>query len=105
MAGPTLQVLGYWKTRHLLMDLICFQESMQESDAERVQTVLRLVLEQMEALAVSTAAGELTPALLPALTQTLAGVGSASAASLGVTGVWACLNDLFCSPDPRSAQV
>ncbi len=78
---------------------------MQESEAERMQAAIRLVLEQAEALAVSSAAGELTPALLPALTHTLAGVSSAAAASQGATGVWACLTDLFCSSDPRSAQV
>ncbi len=83
---------------------MCVQGS-SEGDGEEVQTVLRLVLEQMEALAVSTAAGELTPALVPGLTHTLASVGHAPAACQGITGVWACLADLFCSSDPRSAQV
>ncbi|BDA44179.1 hypothetical protein COCOBI_05-3630 [Coccomyxa sp. Obi] len=80
-------------------------ESSEAGDGEEVQTLLRLVLEQMEALAVSTAAGELTPALVPGLTHTLASVGHAPAAFQGITGVWACLADLFCSSDPRSAQL
>lgn len=84
---------------------MCVQGSSGESNGEEVQTVVRLVLEQMEALAVSTAAGELTPALVPGLTHTLASVSHAPTASQGISGVWACLADLFCSSDPRSAQV
>ena len=84
---------------------LCVQESSEEGEGEEMQTLLRLVLEQMEALAVSTAAGELTPALVPGLTHTLASVSHAPAAAQGIIGVWACLADLFCSSDPRPAQV
>lgn len=83
---------------------MCTQGDHTEAERKPLQTIVRLVLEQMEALAVSTAAGELTPALLPALTHTLAYV-NAPAAPEGITGVWACLTDLFCSSEPRSAQV
>ena len=67
--------------------------------------MLQSVLEQLEALAVSTAAGELTGALLPALEHTLACVAGppdqappANDEQEGITGMWSCLADLFLLP-------
>lgn len=68
-------------------------------------------LEQLEALAVDTAAGELTGSLLPALEHTRIAVLAMPAnpapgtVKEGLDEVWSCLVDLFCSADPRAAQV
>jgi hypothetical protein len=82
-------------------------QALNASDEERgMNAAVVLCLEHLEALAVSTAAGQLTPALLPALSQTLACVrDDPQACTAGITGVWSCLADLFCSTDLRAAQV
>lgn len=71
---------------------------------------MRAALEQLEALAVDAAAGELTGALLPALEHTLVTVLATSVEPAidiaeDLDEVWSCLVDLFCSADARAAQV
>lgn len=81
-------------------------QSAEASEEELWESAVALGLEQMEALAVSAAAGELAPALLPALSDTLATVvHKPQDCGENITGVWACLADLLCSQDQRAAQV
>ena len=74
-------------------------------DSEELQQALLVLLARLEALAVSAAAGELMPALAPALAQSLADVSGADAAPEDSAAVWECLSDLLCSPDANAAQV
>ena len=64
-----------------------------------------VMMARLESLAVSMAAGELMPALVPALTRSLADVSSQVSPSEDSAAVWECLFDLLCSPDARAAQV
>ncbi|CAL5218684.1 g392 [Coccomyxa viridis] len=74
-------------------------------DSEELQQALLVLLARLEALAVSAAAGELMPALTPALAQSLADVSGADAAPEDSAAVWECLSDLLCSPDANAAQL
>ena len=79
-----------------------------EEEAEHsgeLQQALLVLLARLEALAVSAAAGELMPALAPALAQSLADVSGRDAAPEDSAAVWECLSDLLCSPDAHGAQV
>ena len=91
-----------------------FLEQVASPDEEEEQSRRAAVvaaLEQLEALAVDTAAGELTGSLLPALEHTRVAVlvtpanSALDTANEGLDRVWSCLVDLFCSADPRAAQV
>ncbi len=64
-----------------------------------------VIMARLESLAVSMAAGELMPAMMPALTRSLADVSSQVSPSEDSAAVWECLSDLLCSPDARAAQV
>ena len=64
-----------------------------------------VIMARLESLAVSVAAGELMPGLVPALTQSLADVSSQVSPSEDSAAVWECLSDLLCSTDARAAQV
>ena len=74
-------------------------------DSGELQQALLVLLARLEALAVSAAAGELVPALAPALAQSLADVSGREAAPEDSAAVWECLSDLLCLPDARAAQV
>ena len=81
----------------------------QEGEESR-HAAVKAALEQLEALAVGVAAGELTGALLPALEHTLVAVlntpaQSATDTAEDIDGVWGCMVDLFGSADARAAQV
>ena len=78
----------------------------EEAEAsEELQQALLVLLARLEALAVSAAAGELMPALAPALERSLADVCGQEAAPEDSAAVWECLSDLLCSPDAHAAQV
>ncbi len=77
----------------------------EDEDSEELQQALLVLMAKLEALAVSSAAGELMPALAPALAQSLADVSGADAAPEDSAAVWECLSDLLCSPDAHAAQV
>lgn len=64
-----------------------------------------MITARLETLAVSSAAGELTPALVPALTQSLTDVSGQESAPEDSAAVWECLSDLLCSPDTHAAEV
>ncbi len=90
-------------------DLSCYAQSgradEEDEGTEELQQALLVLLARLEALAVSAAAGELMPALAPALAQSLADVSGADAAPEDSAAVWECLSDLLCSPDAHAAQV
>ena len=81
------------------------RDDKEAEDSEELQQALVVLLARLEALAVSAAAGELMPALAPALAQSLADVGGREAAPEDSAAVWECLSDLLCSPDAHAAQV
>lgn len=74
---------------------------------EGIHAAVHTVVDQLDSLAVSSAAGELAVTLMPALEQMLSCVCGNPAADdcKDSAGIWVCLADLFCSPDGRSAQV
>ena len=60
---------------------------------------------RLETLAVSAAAGDLMPALAPALAQSLADVRGLDCTPEVSAPAWECLSDLLCSTDAQAAQV
>jgi hypothetical protein len=99
-----------WVLRQPCMCLCCAQAARGDEEDAAVQAAVHSVVDQLEALAVSSAAGELTSALLPALEHTLGCMrgappeGDEAGDPEDAAGVWMCLADLFCSTDARSAQ-
>ena len=88
-----------------LCHLQCGRTDDEDEDLEELQQALLVLMARLETLAVSSAAGELMPALAPALAQSLADVSGQDAAPEDSAAVWECLSDLLCSPDPHAAQV
>ena len=79
-----------------------------EQDSERLQELqhaLLVIMARLETLAVSAAAGDLMPALAPALAQSLADVRGLDCTPEISAPAWECLSDLLCSTVAQAAQV
>ena len=79
-----------------------------EEDSEGLQELqhaLLVIMTRLETLAVSAAAGDLMPALAPALAQSLADVRGLDCTPEASAPAWECLSDLLCSTVAQAAQV